>query len=325
MNENKIRFVDSHSYIYEVNRNDLNRKSKVQSPERVDRSKNYPVNGNRAYMDNDAQKRFIEEDKLILRVPVGDYICTVQFDSVLNNLISTVSGSHGNGNVTMYAIRRALLQTIDSGDLKIHCTCDDWRYRFAYWATKYDYNAGTAETRPAKIRNPNDSLGSMCKHLIAVLKNKDWLEKVAKYITLIVRDNTEYIRDVYDLEEYEFFFQESGSNIRYGNKPVRGKDWVSSRVTDIDGHSFDTSDESEDEDEKNIDITANALETDEVIDEEEFEDAIDNFNNNASSGGFFDKIKSKAQNAGNTIKRTKDDVKNFTNNLKDRIKNKMHM
>ena len=73
--------------------------------------------------------------------------------------------------------------------------CPDFKYRFRVWATKQGYNAGESETRPAKITNPNDTLGSGCKHVLAVLNNADWLNKISSVIVNYAnycKDNMEY-------------------------------------------------------------------------------------------------------------------------------------
>ena len=53
----------------------------------------------------------------------------------------------------------------------------DFKFRFAYQASVWEYNYGRQETRPANIRNPN-GYGALCKHLTAVLSNKKWLQQV---------------------------------------------------------------------------------------------------------------------------------------------------
>lgn len=53
----------------------------------------------------------------------------------------------------------------------------DFKFRFAYQASVWEYKYGRQETRPANIRNPN-GYGALCKHLTAVLSNKKWLQQV---------------------------------------------------------------------------------------------------------------------------------------------------
>ena len=60
--------------------------------------------------------------------------------------------------------------------------CPDFKYRFNFWATMKDINAGPPERRPAKITNPRNSMGPGCKHIMLVLSNNAWLIKVARVI-----------------------------------------------------------------------------------------------------------------------------------------------
>ena len=68
----------------------------------------------------------------------------------------------------------ALKKSLRNGQSKISCSCDDFRYRFSYWSTRRNFGLDN-EHRPAKIRNPNDSLGPACKHVAAVIKNTNWV------------------------------------------------------------------------------------------------------------------------------------------------------
>ena len=80
------------------------------------------------------------------------------------------------------AVTRALINGFNRDDVYIHCSCPDWQYRFAYFATKNNINSGDAENRPSDTTNPNDMLGAACKHVLLVLSNTSWLLKVASVI-----------------------------------------------------------------------------------------------------------------------------------------------
>ena len=60
--------------------------------------------------------------------------------------------------------------------------CEDFRYRFGYWLTRNNDDAGPYENRPSDKTNPHDTLGSGCKHILLVLSNMNWLMKVASVI-----------------------------------------------------------------------------------------------------------------------------------------------
>ena len=83
--------------------------------------------------------------------------------------------------------------------------CADWKYRYAYVGTKNNYKYGKKELRPADIRNPRDDIGAFCKHLAAILSNKNWVNKVATRVTDWLNMQTiEEVRDALNYQEAEF-------------------------------------------------------------------------------------------------------------------------
>lgn len=86
--------------------------------------------------------------------------------------------------------------------------CSDFKYRFAYWATKYGYKYGKPENRPAKITNPNDKIGSFCKHLTALLANKKWLVKVASVINEFIKAYPNEVQEFLGLKDDEFIIND---------------------------------------------------------------------------------------------------------------------
>lgn len=63
-------------------------------------------------------------------------------------------------------------------------------YRFGYWSTINKYKNGEAELRPSNITNPDDNLGSACKHILLVLSNTSWIIKVAR----VIQNYIEYMK-----------------------------------------------------------------------------------------------------------------------------------
>lgn len=84
---------------------------------------------------------------------------------------------------------------VDAGVI-LH-NCDDFRYRFNYWATRDDINSGTPEFRPSNITNPDNSLGSACKHILLVLNNNAWIIKVASVINNYIKYMTKNYEKLY--------------------------------------------------------------------------------------------------------------------------------
>lgn len=141
--------------------------------------------------------KFWKEDFLEFTIKVegetNSYNVSVEFSNILQKIANNVKNNDNNINVK--CIYDALFSSINSSDIKINCSCPDFKYRFKVWATKYNYNLGDKETRPAKITNPNDNLGAACKHILFVLNNVEWLQKIASVINNYInycKDNMEY-------------------------------------------------------------------------------------------------------------------------------------
>ena len=79
---------------------------------------------------------------------------------------------------------KEILQLSLSGDLKVHCTCKDFKYRFSYLAWKKGYGI-ISENRFPKVRNRHLQ-GTTCKHVLAVLQglNAHYTSILSAYIKL---------------------------------------------------------------------------------------------------------------------------------------------
>lgn len=69
---------------------------------------------------------------------------------------------------------------VDAGVI-LH-NCSDFLFRFSYWSTVEKTNSGEPQLIPSKITNPNNTLGSACKHVMLVLANTSWIVKVSSVI-----------------------------------------------------------------------------------------------------------------------------------------------
>ena len=131
----------------------------------------------------DMQSLFVH-NILTVNVPVqgetNNYLVRIKFGGFLDILRRQLDRQ--NGVLDLRAITRALLDAFNQDDVYIHCTCPDYQYRFSYWSSIKDINAGPPEKRPAKITNPKNDKGPGCKHIMLVLSNNSWLIKVASVI-----------------------------------------------------------------------------------------------------------------------------------------------
>lgn len=137
--------------------------------------------GARVWYDIDVNK-FFKKDEFLFHIPVigetDDYTVELEISGWLPILKSDIKQE----GFSVKAFKKSLAKAMRMLDVKSHCECDDFRYRFAYWFTQKGDNSGAPESRPAKITNPTDDLGRGCKHILMVLSNKIWCERVARIL-----------------------------------------------------------------------------------------------------------------------------------------------
>ena len=174
-----------HLQLHEESRKNLLSKSKQSNKgfQRFKRRvKSRVANTVKQYNAIDMNKLF-KDDILTIDVQVkgetDTYVVKISFGGFLELLYDQLKITN---EFNLKAVTRALINGFNRDDVYIHCSCPDWQYRFAYFATKNNINSGDAENRPSDITNPDDMLGSACKHVLLVLSNTSWLLKVASVI-----------------------------------------------------------------------------------------------------------------------------------------------
>lgn len=137
----------------------------------------------REYNQIDMNQLF-KDNILTVLIPVrgetDDYFVKIKFGGFLDILRKRLEQQ--DNIINLRSVIRALLDAFNSDDVYIHCSCPDWKYRMAFWATVTDILSGDPENRPSKITNPKNTLGPGCKHVMLVLANTSWLIKVASVI-----------------------------------------------------------------------------------------------------------------------------------------------
>lgn len=127
--------------------------------------------------------KLFKQDILTVDVEVkgetDNYVVKIRFGGFLELLHDQIDRT---GEFNLKAVTRALINGFNKDDVYIHCSCPDWQYRFAYYATKNNITSGDPENRPSDITNPDDKLGVGCKHVLLVLSNTSWILKVASTI-----------------------------------------------------------------------------------------------------------------------------------------------
>ena len=176
--------------LLEINRTQLIRKSKQskKGKERFDkRTRSRVANTVKAMNSIDMNKLF-KEDILTVNLPVtgetDEYVVRITFGGFLAILRDHIDPSR---ELSFSDVSKAAIVGFNKDDVFIHCSCPDFKYRFNYFVTRNNYNSGTPETRPSNITNPNDSLGSGCKHILLVMNNTSWILRVARAIVNYVK------------------------------------------------------------------------------------------------------------------------------------------
>lgn len=192
-------------YLNEASRQELISKSRRGSKERYRKRLNYQVSN---YRGVDLGKLFIE-DYLVFQTPIGDYDVTIAFPGALTELRNVVKSTNGDINKINYKmVLKALRIALDkTDDVRVRCSCADFRFRYMYWANKYGYLYGPIDRKAAEFpekTNPEDSIGATCKHLDLLLANKRWLIKAASVVNALVKaypdKASKYLYDPEDLE-----------------------------------------------------------------------------------------------------------------------------
>ena len=110
----------------------------------------------------------------------ADYKVEILFEKICDDIKEELK--RNNYKLEYKCIYRAIINALNKQDILISCTCADFKYRFAYEASKGGFNAGYPETRPARITNPRNSKGTACKHVLQVLSNLSWAVNLATTI-----------------------------------------------------------------------------------------------------------------------------------------------
>lgn len=178
------------SLILEDNRQQLISKSKTseKGKQRYNRRNKSRVANTVKSMNSIDMNKLFKHDILTVNIPVhgetDDYTVRITFGGFLEILRDQVDT---DAELTFREVSRAAIIGFNKDDVYIHCSCPDFQYRYNYYATRNDINSGTPETRPSNITNPDDSLGSACKHVLLVLSNTSWIIRVARVITNYIK------------------------------------------------------------------------------------------------------------------------------------------
>ena len=237
--------------LHEISRKDLITKSRQGSKERYQKRLNYQISNFRG-VDLD---KFFNKDYFVYETPIknDEYVCTIAFPGVLTALREVVKSTNGNiDRVNYRLVLKALRIAFDAtDDVKVRCTCADFKYRYAYWALRNKYLYGPpipgTEKFPEK-RNPDDNIGAVCKHLDLFLSNKRWLIKAASIVTSLIKAYPEKAATyLYDPDEIKDDETEDEVEIDVEETP---EDEVTDGEIEIDDEEISAEDSEESDDER---------------------------------------------------------------------------
>ena len=163
------------------------------------------------YNSIDMNKLFKEnilDVNVLVNGETDDYIVRMSFAGFLDYLHNQLKVSNNEFNTR--TVNRALVAAFNSDQVYIHCGCPDWKFRFAYWATKNDIDSVKNE-QPSNgkwVANPADTKGAGCKHSLLVLSNNTWLMKVAMVIINYVKYMEKHNQKLYADIIYPAIYQE---------------------------------------------------------------------------------------------------------------------
>lgn len=183
--------------------------SKSRNNKRFKKRLNSRISTNSNDYNKIDMNKLFKQDILEVVIPVhgetDDYLVIISFEGVLKNLKESLSN---NNELNLRTIIRAITRAYSNEDIYIHCSCPDFKYRFNYWSTINRYNAMDPEMRPSDITNPDDNLGSCCKHCLLVLNRSAWILKVASVINNYIRYMKLRNRRLYDSIIYPALYDE---------------------------------------------------------------------------------------------------------------------
>lgn len=200
LNEDKRVQLLSQSKSGEKERDGKTRYQKrVKSKVRSNVSQLNRINFNQLFKDN------IITLELEVDGETDTYTVSISFGGFLDELHKQLKQT--DNILSLRPIIRALLNSFNNDNVYIRCSCDDFRYRHAFWASKNNIIVGDKETRPSNITNPNNTLGAGCKHILLVLSNTSWAIKLASVIFNYINYMEKHYKKLYSDIIYPAIYQ----------------------------------------------------------------------------------------------------------------------
>lgn len=192
------------TFINEATRQELINKGKKGKPTKTYKTSRYE---RRKYINiNPSSKNYNQIDMnalfkgglLSFKVPIDGETNKYEVELLFDHFLEELQKQAKQDKKCEYkTVARAMMNAYNRDDTYISCSCPDWQYRFNYWATKERYNSGKPELRVADITNPDNDLGSGCKHSMLVISNLKWAMKVSTVINNYIKYMKEHMPKLY--------------------------------------------------------------------------------------------------------------------------------
>lgn len=143
---------------------------------------------------------FFKADLLTINIPVtgetSEYDVTLKVDGVVTEIAKNIKNN--NNKLEYRTIVQALTKVFNMNQLKVKCSCDDFKYRYAHAliVSGDSVDGSDKDPGPGKTGMAN-SAGKGCKHVLLVLNNLDWAMKVASVINNYINYMAEHKRKLF--------------------------------------------------------------------------------------------------------------------------------
>lgn len=162
-------------------------KDQMRGKNRFERKKHSQIAKTVKQYNKIDMNRLFKEDILEVAIPVtgetDSYTVSIRMEGVVAEIARNIKNN--KNKLEFRTIVQSLTKVFNSANIFVKCTCPDYKYRFAHWniVNRVSVDDTSKDPGPGKgIRNPNDSLGRGCKHVLLCLANGDWIMKVASVI-----------------------------------------------------------------------------------------------------------------------------------------------
>lgn len=200
-NESFTLHEDTRAQLIAKSRNTDLYKNPTHGKNRFERKKYSKVASQVKSFNQIDMNKFFKQDILEVNIPVvgetDTYTVTVRLDGVVAEIAKNIKAN--NNKFEFRTVVQALTKVFNSSNnVRVKCTCDDFKYRFAHQLILNNNSVdGTdKDPGPGKTGMANTQ-GKGCKHILLVLNNQAWLMKVVSVLHNYVNYSQEHMQKAF--------------------------------------------------------------------------------------------------------------------------------